>query len=265
MEKRFALNPSYYVEKIVIGIQEFFKDKQGARAVVGISGGKDSTFSAGVCAKAIGPDRVIAVMLPNGEQKDISDSEKVCDFLGIKNRLTVNINSTYEAATNALIESVGDKDIGKRKFYNTNTPARIRMMMLYAIAGDENGFVCNTCNLSEDYVGYSTKYGDSGGDFAVINKFTVSEVRALGMELGLPRELMFKAPSDGMCGMTDEDNMGFTYQELDDWIRYGIKSEHFDKIDRMHKNPNTRYKILPMYNVITDLPDASNVDNWRSR
>lgn len=265
MEKKYSLNSEYYIDLIVSRIKEFYSDKpKAAKAVIGISGGKDSTVCAALLVKALGAERVIPVLMPNGEQKDIEDSRKVCEILGLKHVVEINIGDTYKTFTRELAANVGT-DIESNKLHTTNTPARIRMMTLYAVAAHVNGFVCNTCNLSEDYIGYSTKYGDAVGDFSLINKFTVSEVSAIGMELELPRELIYKAPSDGMCGKTDEDNLGFTYKELDEWIRYGIKGPSYDKIEKMHNNKNTELKLVPMLDAVgSSLPDAKSIDKWRS-
>lgn len=229
----------------------FDENGKDSSAVIGISGGKDSTVCAAILKEALGPTRVIGVMMPNGMQKDISDSEKVCKLLSI-NYCTVNIGNAYQALSDTLDETLltSTKD---NPMYSTNTPARLRMTALYGIASVVNGRVCNTCNLSEDYIGYSTKFGDAAGDFSLLSKMTVTEVRGLGDELGLPHELVHKVPSDGMCGKTDEDNLGFTYEELDKWIREGVPLQDNamqEKVLRMHDNPNTQAKLhVPVSNT----------------
>lgn len=243
-------------DKIIAWIVNFFKDKKGP-AVIGISGGKDSTICAALLTEALGKDRVIGVMLPNGEQKDISDSKKVIDTLGIRS-VEINIKGMY----NDLTSRIGDWYEGDEipSLYTTNTPARLRMVTLYGIAAIYGGLVCNTCNKSEDYVGYSTKYGDAAGDFSLLNRLTKTEVVALGDYMKLPADLVHKTPSDGMCGKSDEDNMGFDYETLDTFILTGFppKSEElFKKIVTMHHNPNTKYKLIEMPSALEEfIPDA---------
>ena len=183
------------------------------KAVIGISGGKDSSTVAALCCAALGKDRVIGVMMPNGVQSDIEDSKKLCAFLGIKN-YTVNIEDAYRGLTCELKKSLG---VGVTPAqYNTNTPARLRMATLYSVAALEgNCRVSNNGNLSERLAGYFTLWGDGAGDFAPLANLYVSEVVKLGLALGLPEELCKKAPSDGMSGMTDEDKLGFTYADLE--------------------------------------------------
>lgn len=233
---------------IITWIKDWFKDKPTAKVIVGISGGKDSTVCAALLAEALGKENVYGVMMPNGIQKDISDSKRVIEFLGI-NSLTVNIGLAYEALSNAIdsnFTSVNSKSIS---MYTTNTPARLRMTTLYGIAAMLGGFVVNTCNFSEDYVGYSSKYGDAAGDFSLLCKLTKTEVVELGDYMGLPKDLVHKAPSDGMCGKTDEDNMGFTYDTLDQFLLTSLRpksKEVWNKIRSKHNHPNTALKLIPM-------------------
>ena len=245
-------------EHIVEWIKDWFKDKTGP-AVLGISGGKDSTVCAALLAEALGKDRVIGVMMPNGVQTDIDDSKKVIKLLGIKG-IEINIGGAY----NELRAEINKQYSGVSfpSLFTTNTPARLRMVTLYGVAAMENGFVCNTCNLSEDWIGYSTKWGDAVGDFSLLNCLTKSEVVALGDTIGLPYELIHKVPSDGMCGKTDEDNLGFSYDELDAYIRsqsrYNINNEYDSdpnllpgvvaKIEKMHSAPNTKKKCIELDN-----------------
>lgn len=230
------------VEKIDKWIKAYFAQAgDDKKAIVGISGGKDSTVCAALLAKALGPDRVIGVQMPCGVQADIEYSDKVFEATGIK-KMTVNIGNTYEALCKALNYS------DFNGCFSTNAPARIRMTVLYGIAAQENGLVCNTCNYSEEFVGWATKFGDCAGDFSLLSKLTKTQVVELGDYLGLPKELVYKVPDDGMCGLSDEDKMGFTYDELDNWLTNQIKpkKESFDKIMKLHKNPNTRLKLVPM-------------------
>lgn len=238
---------------IIRWIKDWFKDKAGP-AVLGISGGKDSTVCAALLAEALGPDRVIGVMMPNGVQSDIDDSHKVVDFLKIKSMI-VNIGGAYNELRSEINKQYSG--IPLPSLFTTNTPARLRMATLYGVAAMEKGFVCNTCNRSEDYVGYSTKYGDAAGDFTLLNCLTKTEVVELGDYMNLPSELVHKTPSDGMCGKSDEDNMGFTYDELDDYLltlRKPKNPEVLEKIQKMHNNPNTKLKLIPM---------PSPADQWK--
>ena len=218
-------------EYTVNWIREWF-EKNGARcnAVIGISGGKDSTVVAGLCVKALGADRVIGVLMPNGEQWDIDDSFEVCEVLGIEHYVH-DINSAYTP----IIAGVA-KNLGYTTEQTTiNVAPRIRMTTLYAYSQSKNGRVANTCNLSEDYVGYSTKFGDAAGDFAPLKNFTSDEVIAIGKVLGLPTHLLDKTPADGLCGKTDEDNLGFTYRSLNSYLRTGYASEKdIEIIERKH-------------------------------
>lgn len=231
---------------IVEWIKNWFSDKGNAKAVIGVSGGKDSTVCVALLTEALGADRVIPVLMPNGEQKDISDSREVCEILHLK-PIEINIGKAYDAITAEIKSRLDEASL--KPLYTTNTPARLRMISLYGIAAQTGGFVCNTCNLSEDYIGYSTKWGDAVGDFSLLNRLTKTEVCQLGDELKLPEHLVHKTPSDGMCGKSDEDNLGFTYDELDKFIRnkdYNLQPEVKAKIELMHNHPNTKKKCIEL-------------------
>lgn len=254
MEYKFDVKEIH--DKIISWIKDWFSDKGNAPAVLGISGGKDSTICAALLAEALGPDRVIGVQMPNGVQKDISDSDKVFEVTGIQ-KVTVNIGEAYEALTKNIRVAAKDGEEFPNSLYSTNTPARLRMVTLYGVAALNHGFVVNSCNFSEDYIGYSTKGGDCMGDFSLLNKLTVTEVLKIGDYMGLPKELVHKAPSDGMCGKTDEDNLGFTYDTLDKLIRCQLVPKSYElymKIRKMHLNPNTALKLVPMATIDIDLP-----------
>ena len=222
----------------------FMENGKDCNAVIGISGGKDSTVTAALCVEALGKDRVIGVMMPNGEQADISDSIRVCEFLGIRN-YTVNIKDAVDALLNTIKLS-GVDPITEQTLINL--PPRVRMATLYAISQSNNGRVINTCNLSEDWVGYSTRYGDAAGDVAPLANLTVDEVRKIGIELGLPYDLVYKTPSDGLCGKSDEANLGFTYSALDEYLRTGnVDSDTKEKIDYKHKINKFKMELMPSY------------------
>ncbi len=212
-------------------IRAFFeKNGKGCNAIVGISGGKDSSIAAALCVEALGAERVIGVLMPQGEQHDIDMAYLLVDHLGIK-RYEVNV----KAGVDGILENL-PKDLEITPQAKQNLPPRIRMATLYAVSQSCNGRVCNTCNLSEDWVGYSTRYGDSVGDFSPLSFLTVTEVKEIGRLLGLPAELVDKTPIDGLCGKTDEENLGFTYAELDRYIRTGEIEDAAKKenIDRRH-------------------------------
>lgn len=225
-------------------IRDYFKSSASpqTKAVIGISGGKDSSVAAAVCVQALGKERVIGIMMPQGVQTDIDYSRRVCDFLDIK-AYTINIGDTVASFMDEL-----KKHIELTPQAVINTPARIRMTTLYAAAASLGGRVVNTCNLSEDWVGYSTKYGDAAGDFSPLSDLTVTEVLAVGDELGLPYDIVHKVPTDGLCGKTDEENLGFTYAMLDRYIRgeddLSSVPEIKEKIDKLHAA--NLHKLMPM-------------------
>lgn len=226
-------------------IKSFFEENgKDCNAVIGISGGKDSSVAAALCVEAIGRERVIGVLMPCGEQGDIDAAYSLVNFLGIKH-YTVNIKDAVEGIKSAL-----PKNLEITAQTVTNIPPRIRMTTLYAISQSLNGRVVNTCNLSEDWVGYSTRWGDSVGDFSPLSNLTVTEVKEIGHLLGLPFELVEKVPIDGLCGKTDEENLGFTYLELDRYIRTGeIENKNTKElIDKKHKANLFKLKLMPIFN-----------------
>ena len=226
-------------------IRDFFENNgKDCNAVVGISGGKDSSVAAALCVEALGKDRVIGVLMPQGEQHDIDKAYMLVDHLGIK-RYEVNIKDAFESVVANL-----PKELELTAQSRQNLPPRLRMTVLYAVSQSVNGRVCNTCNLSEDWVGYSTRYGDSVGDFSPLSTLTVTEIKQIGHLLGLPSELVEKVPIDGLCGKTDEENLGFTYAELDKYIRTGeIDSKDTKElIDKKHKMNLFKLELMPVFN-----------------
>ncbi len=229
-------------DECVAWIREFFEENgKGCNAVLGISGGKDSSVAAAVCVEALGKDRVIGVLMPNGEQPDIDMAHLLCDHLGIRN-VTVNIKGSYDALVAAIPQELSEQS-------RINLGPRIRMATVYAVSQSNNGRVVNTCNLSEDWVGYSTRYGDAAGDFSPLSHLTVAEVKEVGRYLGLPDVLIDKVPSDGLCGKTDEDNLGFTYAVLDRYIRTGEIDDPATKelIDRKHRQNLFKLQLMPSF------------------
>ena len=223
-------------------IRDFFEENgPGCNAVIGISGGKDSSVVAALCVEALGKERVIGVLMPNGEQADIDMAKLLVGHLGIRSYV-VNIKDAYDGVVKNIPFELSEQS-------RVNLAPRIRMSTLYAVSQSNNGRVANTCNLSEDWVGYSTRYGDSVGDFSPCSSLTVREVKAVGRLLGLPSVLVDKAPTDGLCGKTDEDNLGFTYAELDRYIREGIEPdpEKKEKIDRLHRINAFKLKLMPAF------------------
>ncbi len=225
-------------------IRLFFENNgKDCNAVVGISGGKDSSVAAALCVEALGKERVIGVLMPQGEQHDIDMAYMLVNHLGIK-YFEVNVKDAVDSILNNM-----PKDIEITAQTRQNIPPRIRMSTLYAVSQSVNGRVCNTCNLSEDWVGYSTRYGDSVGDFSPMSNLTVSEVKQIGYVLGLPKELVDKTPIDGLCGKSDEENLGFTYAELDKYIRTGEIEDKAKKeiIDRKHKANLFKLELMPVF------------------
>ena len=232
-------------EALIVWIRAWFeKNGRDCNAVIGISGGKDSSVCAALCVEALGKERVIGVLMPNGVQSDIADSRQLVEYLGIQN-VTINIADAVSAVRTQLKEA----DIEVSEQTEINLPPRIRMSVLYAVSQSMNGRVINTCNLSEDWVGYSTRYGDSAGDVSLLGKLTVQEVKALGRELGLPKNLVEKTPSDGLCGSTDEQKLGFSYAVLDRYIREGIceDTQVKEKIDRLHRSNRFKLELMPVF------------------
>ena len=232
----------YMKEAIVKWIQNWFKENgPDCKAVIGISGGKDSSIVAALCVEALGKDRVIGVMIPENLADNDKDARTLIDWLEIPN-MCIELDPVIRPVRNQIAEHGSWSDQS-----SINLRPRLRMSILYAIAQSHNGRVANTCNLSESYIGWETRWGDAVGDFAPLAGLTCSEVIALGRELNLPSELIEKTPSDGLCGYTDEDAFGFSYDELDRWIRLGTKGEHHKDIIRLHEKNRFKKLDLPHY------------------
>ena len=232
-------------DEIVVWIRDWFEENgRDCNAIVGISGGKDSSVAAALCVRALGVDRVIGVLMPNGEQSDIAMSRLLVEHLGIRH-FVVNIHDGYQGLLGEVRRQLGDVS----RDTEINLAPRLRMASLYAVAQSNNGRVVNTCNLSEDWVGYSTRYGDSAGDFSPLSMLCVREVKALGRELGLPECLVEKVPIDGLCGQTDEEKLGFTYAALDAYIRDGVEPDAATKarIDRLYKLNRFKVRFMDVF------------------
>lgn len=228
----------------VAWIKDFFKNNgPDCNAVLGISGGKDSSVAAALCVEALGAERVIGVLMPKGEQHDIDMAYKLVNHLGIKH-YEINVKDAVEGVLKSM-----PSDLPISVQSNVNLPPRIRMSVLYFVSQSLNGRVVNTCNLSEDWVGYSTRYGDAAGDFSPMANLTVTEVKEIGRVLGLPDVLVDKVPIDGLCGKTDEENLGFTYAELDRYIRTGKIDDMAKKelIDNKHKWNLFKLQLMPTF------------------
>ena len=236
--------PNRVKEELIAWIRTWFAENgPGCRAVVGISGGKDSSVVAALCAQALGRANVIGVLMPNGEQSDMADALCAVAHLGILH-CVVNIQDAYDSI---LGEVAAWLPLSAQS--RLNLPPRLRMSALYAVTQAVNGRVANTCNLSEDWVGYSTRYGDSVGDFSPLSNLTVTEVLALGTALGLPRLLIDKPPADGLTGKTDEEILGFSYKTLDRYIREGIclDPETKARIDELHKKNKFKLELMQSF------------------
>lgn len=235
-------NPEKVHDRIIAWIQDWFAvNGMDSNAIIGISGGKDSTITAALLVEALGKDRVIGVLMPNGEQSDIEDARKVVRLLGIK-YFEINIKRAYDGLTSEIFKKTR---MDLNNSYKTNTPARVRMATLYGIAALYNGRVAETSNYSEYYCGWGTKWGDSCGDFGLLGTLTVTEIRQLGDYMKLPKELVYKTPSDGMSGKSDEEKLGFSYIILDNYIRGKKIDDNVAKqIEKLHSNPNISKKAV---------------------
>ena len=243
-------------DNLIYFIRNYFSavnGSEGCNAVIGISGGKDSTVAAALCAEALGPDRVIGVMMPCGHQSDIEDSRLVVESLGIRG-YTVDIGPMYRSLRKGML----DANMSISEQTDINIKPRLRMTTLYAVSQSFNGRVINNTNLSEYYVGYGTKYGDLAGDIALFRFLRKTDVVEIGKLCDkVPTHLIVKPPSDGLTGMTDEDKFGFTYEQLDDYVLTGKCSDLQvkERIDSMHRRAAQCKKSLPIPNFENSVPE----------
>lgn len=247
MIRPYSFDAKKTKEEIVTWIRNYFrKNGSDCNAVIGMSGGKDSTIVAALCCEALGKDRVFGVIMPNTAMKDSDIAIEICEYLDI-DYMDINIGKAYDSLTNELAAN----DIELSSNAATNLPARLRMATLFMVAQSVNGRVANTCNFSEDYVGWATLFGDGAGQFSPLGKLTVTEVKQIGYELGLPKKFIEKIPADGLTDKSDEDNFGFTYQFLDRYIRtgdFGNDTATAARIDKMHDANTFKLLPMPMYN-----------------
>ena len=247
-----VINAEEEIQHIVDEIKKYFvkNGNENTKAVIGISGGKDSTIAAALLVRALGPERVIGVKMPNGTQSDIDDAVEVCNLLGIRH-FNINIGDAY----NHLIADFMNTNLNVNSQIETNTPARLRMTTLYMVAAAVGGRVINTGNKSELYIGYTTKYGDLAGDFAILKDYCVREILEIGDNLDeLPTHLVHKAPGDGMSGKTDEDNTGISYDVLDAYLLDEVVPEYdiLRKIEERHdRNIHKRDICMPYIRIKT--------------
>lgn len=228
-------------EKIIEYIKNYVKNAHSKGVVIGMSGGKDSFVTAKLCSLALGNQNVFGVIMPDGKMKDITVAEQECKLLNIR-YTTLDIKGVTDQIKLNTKAALKTEELSEVTL--VNIAPRVRMTTLYSIAGTLGYLVVNTSNLSESMIGYTTKYGDSVGDFAPLLTLTKTEVCNLGLELGLPEKFVLKKPDDGLSGKTDEEKIGFTYDELDEYIRTGNKGENFDKILKMHKNSAHKRGII---------------------
>ena len=244
-------------KKVIEWTSNWFNSKgSSSLAILCISGGVDSSTVAAILKEAIGSDRIIGIKLPCDEQKDIDCSDLLINHLGLK-AYEINIGASYNELTSSIISALG-KDITEQ--YKTNTPARIRMTAAYGVAAIVgNAYPVNTCQASETFCGYDTIFGDSAGSVAPIALFTKTEVKQIAKYLGLPEKLYNKTPIDGMSlnedgsYKTDEQKLGFTYEELDDFIRNGTIGSNNEKIVKQMKSSKWKRNIINIEHYIPEV------------
>ena len=248
----YTFNAEAVRDRLVEAIRDTARSQGFSRVVLGISGGKDSTVTAALCARALGKENVYGVMLPDGIQKDLNDSRRVCAVLGIQQR-TINIGGIHEAlraVTDQKETTAGEGEfsIPQSRQSDVNVGPRLRMTTLRYIAQALGARLAGTGNLSELVVGYCTKDGDTSCDFSVLGKLTSIEVVRVGLTMEeLPRELVEKTPSDGLTGLSDEENLGLRYQDIHSYIRLGsCGNEETDEKIRKREKANMHKRRMPL-------------------
>ena len=237
-------NPQIQLAGLLEWMNEMMQNCHGRTAVIGISGGKDSSTVAALAVAAYGRENVYGVLMPDGVQPDIDYSRGLVEHLQIPH-CTINISD----AVQGVLKEMERAGITPSRQTTVNLPSRIRMSTLYAVAQSlPGGTVINTSDRSEDWVGYCTIYGDSAGAFSPLGMYTTEEVIALGRALGLPEHFLQKPPSDGLTGLTDEDNLGFTYHAVNEYVRRGVVDPVIkEKIDQKHKASRFKFTTVPVY------------------
>ena len=250
MEQVFQ--PEKARDSLVNELRKLAETRGFSKVVVGISGGKDSTVTAAICARALGADHVYGVMMPDGEQKDIADSIRVCEALGIHRR-TVNIGKMHAAlkeVTDQNTPSAADGEfvIPQNRESDINVGPRLRMTTLRYIAQALGAWLAGTGNLSEATVGYCTKDGDTSCDFAMLGALTSVEVVEVGLTMPeIPRELVTKTPTDGLSGYSDEERLGVSYADIHRYIREGsCGNQETDEIIRKKERANLHKRRMPL-------------------
>ena len=268
MEKEYNFTPQLAFANIETHMKMWAEQTNAKNFVVGISGGKDSTVVAMLLCAIFGKERVYGVMMPQGQQSDIQDSKDVCNILGI-HPIIINVGESVASITSQVWYHRSESGIYPTKDMEINLPARIRMSTLHAIGQCVNGRVINTSNLSEDMVGYATQFGDNAGSYAPLQGLTVTEVKALGKYLidvlgfrphtkDMFIKLIDKTPLDGLQAQTDEERLGFTYVELDKFIRLDEGSDEFKAlIKKKYEQNKFKLEIVQM-----PQPDFSYLPNF---
>jgi len=237
-------------EELIQWIKDYFAiNGPKSKAIIGLSGGIDSSLTLALCVEALGADRVVGVLLPNGQQEDIDYSIELVDLFKIKYH-TINI----ELAMNAIYSTLGIYGLELNEMVTINTPARMRMLMLYNISAIEGGRVSCNCNFDEDFVGYSTKFGDDAGDFALLKNLLKSELKEVAKLTILPQRYIDKTPIDGLCGQSDEERMGVTYDEIEEYIKNVIVTDviHENQIKKLHEYGLHKVNPIPYYKYYED-------------
>ena len=233
--------------KIVEWIRDYYRTNNLKGAVLGVSGGKDSAVVAGLMSEAIGPENVVGLTLPcHSRQMDADGAKLVADHFGFE-LLNVDLTDVCDLFE-SNIDKLGDFTAEQRSDSSINLKPRLRMSTVYymaALLSKVKGgtyIVPGTSNACELYVGYFTKGGDSVFDIAPIYNLTVDEVIGVGEALGVPEEVLYRVPDDGLSGKSDEEKMGVKYADISSLIKGEEVDElEREKIEKLHAK--TRHKF----------------------
>ena len=245
-------NPKEEKDKIVKFIKAYYDRYDLGGVVIGISGGKDSGVVAGLFAEALGPDRIIGVTLPcHSKATDKNDAQKVSDYYGFK-MINYDLTKVFDAFKEQ-VNLLGNFTEEELKNSDINLKPRLRMASLYYTAAlytaltGKTYIVAGTGNKCEEYVGYFTKGGDSVSDIKVLADLTVDEVIAIGEVLNVPKEVLYKAPNDGLSNQTDEDKLGVKYKDIAKYMNgEPLEKDVYQKIKKLHNNSKHKFNI-PTY------------------